>query len=375
MGSEQYLDKTIEVIRSKLAEGFNEDIIKKKLRQNGWNDNSIAYMFQTLKNELTGNCALRVSNVCKSFGQKQILDTITFDLNKGDLMGIIGLSGSGKTTLLSILIGFLEPDHGKVLYNVPSRTDFVSIQDQPREITKIFGYSPQKQSFYKHLSVWENLDYFGSLFYMDEQVKKKAIFSTLELVNLAQFTSTLGGNLSGGMQRRLGIACSLIHDPPILILDEPTADLDPIMRQEIYKVIRRINQKGKTVLITSHFLNELDDLCNHVAILHDRAFSSQGSIQQLKHDYSSDQEICLQIESHNYDSIKRAIQHSGVPLTHIMVRDNSLVIYTPKADKVIHELIHIIEDKEEHILDLNLTKPSLTEVFESVVSKKRYWTW
>ncbi|MGM5488854.1 MAG: ABC transporter ATP-binding protein [Nanobdellota archaeon] len=373
MGLDDHIRQTIEVIRSKLVEGFPERAIKKKLCQKGWKQSTIEEMFSQVKQQLTGDFALRVKDVSKSFGQKQILDEISFDLHHGELMGIIGLSGSGKTTLLNILIGFLEPDKGQVLYNVDDRADFVSMVHEPRTITKYFGYSPQKQSFYQRLTVWENLDYFGSLYYMDEEVKRNAIFSTLELVNLSQYTTTLGENMSGGMQRRLGIACSLIHDPSFLILDEPTADLDPIMRQEIYQVIRRINAKGKTVLITSHFLNELDDLCNHIAIIHDRHFIAQGSMRELKDNYSADQEITLKLESGSYQHIKHALLESPVPLTHIHIRDERLIIYTPRAEQVIHQLIHVIEAAGEKILDINLNEPSLNEVFESVVTKKRYW--
>jgi len=212
---------------------------------------------------------LSVEDVSKSFGSREILTNINFEINRGDILGFLGFSGSGKTTLLNILSGFLKPSSGHVFYNFSNNThDFKSIYLESLEFKSIIGFSSQKPSFYPELSIYENMKYFGVLSDMKKETLNKRINEVLDLLDLLKFKKVLGVNLSQGMKKRLDLACALVHDPKILILDEPTSNLDFKLRNEILHYVKKINKtNGITILFVTHFLDEIEEVCNKVLMI------------------------------------------------------------------------------------------------------------
>jgi len=223
---------------------------------------------------------IQIQNVTKRFGKKIILNDLNLDIPFGEVTGIIGASGSGKTTLLNLLIGFMKPDKGTIFFQ--SRDIFKDMKN----VSTIFGFGAQACSFYFDLSVEENLIYFGKLYGLKSKDIKKRIPELLELIELKDARRTLGKQLSTGMKRRLDIACALIHEPKVLILDEPTEELDPILRKGLINTIRRIRNSGKTVIVTSHLLNEIERLCDDVAILNEGRIVAFDTPANLKKKYS-----------------------------------------------------------------------------------------
>lgn len=320
------------------------------------------------------NVIIRIKNVVKQYSHNMILDHINLDIFAGEIFGIIGASGSGKTTLLSTLIGFLKIDSGDVLFREDNLLDFskkeksfVSVFDNTKEIKRIFGFASQTPSFYGKLTVEENLDYFGSLYGLSKNDRKTNIFTLLNLMNLMHAKDFLAENLSGGMQKRLDIACSLIHDPKILVLDEPTADLDPFLRKHFWNLFKKINKKGTTIILASHNLGELEILCNRVCILSQSKISAIGTPTQLKDKFSKNEEIYIETFPGNYDLIKKQLLKLNI--SKIENTGTELAIHTEQAEKVLHELLHIIEKSKESLIDVRLTKPTLDEVFLSLAKK------
>ncbi len=198
----------------------------------------------------------------KSFKSRTILHDINFTVNSGEIFGLVGKSGGGKTTLMRVLMGFYHADSGKILFEGKDvSTDLYHIRQN-------IGFTTQENSFYEKLTVFENLEYFGQMYGVNEDELKKRAKILLDLVQLGDKSQLLAEDLSGGMKRRLDFAISLIHDPPLLILDEPTTGLDPILRFEIWDVIRSIRDYGKTVVVSSHFFDELEQNCSRIGILH-----------------------------------------------------------------------------------------------------------
>jgi ABC-2 type transport system ATP-binding protein len=305
-----------------------------------------------------------------------VLDHINLDIFSGEIFGIIGASGSGKTTLLSTLIGFLKTDSGDVLFKQEHLLDFYDSQEPFRSVFKkqndvkrIFGFASQSPSFYSKLTVAENLDYFGTLYGLSKIDRQTNSRTLINLMGLTAAKDSLSENLSGGMQKRLDIACALVHDPKVLILDEPTADLDPFLRKHFWKLIKKINKKGTTIILASHNLNELEVLCNRVGILHQSRVASVGTPDQLKDQYSKDEEIHLETFPGNYDMIKDSIKHKNI--SKMENKGTELVIYTSQAEQVLHEILHIIEKHKESLIDVRLSKPSLDEVFLSLAKNSR----
>jgi ABC-2 type transport system ATP-binding protein len=323
--------------------------------------------------------AIKVVNVTKRFGKKPVLNDISFDINSGEIFGIIGMSGSGKTTLLNTIIGFLQPEYGDVLFKLDHLLSFAgderqykSVFSNETEVKKSFGFSTQMPSLYLKLNCVENLEYFGNLYNLSKEVRRTNIDILLKLMDISDSKYVLAGNFSGGMLKRLDIACALIHDPKILILDEPTADLDPILRKQMWTLIKEINRKGTTIILSSHFLDEIDVLCDRVGILVDGKIMRAGTPNDIKNYYYKDQEIIMESTPGKYNEIMKKLESKKKQLniSSMAIRDNKLVVYTPSPESSLHEVLHIVEELGEIMLDVIVEKPSLQEVLEKLRTGK-----
>jgi ABC-2 type transport system ATP-binding protein len=321
-----------------------------------------------------GDDVLRVKGISVSFGKHCILKKIDFEVKEKELFGIIGMSGSGKTTLLTTIIGALNPNAGDVLFKsnrVLEGEKFQSVFKNPFAIRNLVGFAAQRGSFYHELTVIQNLEYFAALYDLPPELAAENIKRALRLVGLSGFENLEGKFLSGGMQKKMDIACALIHNPSILILDEPTADLDPITRADLIRLFKRINKEGKTVIIASHFLSELEYLCDRIAILNDGIIAEIGTIEQLSKSLSSNKEIHLQTANGNYDLIVEKLKKVRmIEISHVVDRGQKLVIYTPEAEAVLHHLLQAVKDSQDSIVNVNVARPSLNEVFKKVVRKR-----
>lgn len=313
---------------------------------------------------------IRLSNVSKYYGKNKVLDGINLEVKKGELIGIIGLSGSGKTTLLSSMIGFVQPEEGDVYYLSPTKMKYFSVFKKSKEIKRAFGFASQDPSFYAKLTTEENLNHFGSLYKIPRSERKGNIDKLLSQMELLDARKTLSMNLSGGMQRRLGLACSLIHNPPVLILDEPTADLDPFLRRELWNLILDINRSGTTVLVASHFLDEIEEHCSKIGILHKGRVMELGTPSELKERYSKSDEVHLELESKEYEKFQAKLKKEKLPIEKTVIKDGKLIVYTPKAEGVLHRILHLIEKSGDRLMDVDVNRPSLGEVFEALVEKE-----
>jgi len=302
-------------------------------------------------------------DITKIFGKNVVLDNLMLEIPEGEIFGIIGKSGSGKTTLLSILVGFLRPEKGKVFYRGSEVTDTYN------KVLQQFGFTAQEGSFYPRLTVKENLEYFGTMYNLSSDELKIKIPKVLKMVDLEGEENKMASNLSSGMQKRLDIACGILHDPKVLILDEPTEDLDPVLRKEILRLLKRINkEKNVTIILTSHLLTEMEQICTRLAILHDKKIVASGTLNQLKDQYSDNQEIIMETYSGKYGGLVNALKEKK-EVKKVIERGNRLLIYSPEAENVLRYLLKELEVRKERILDIGLKKPSLSEVFESLTRK------
>lgn len=303
-------------------------------------------------------------NVHKNFGDRTVIKDVSFDIKQGEIFGLIGVSGAGKTTLLRCLIGFFKVDSGKILY------DNMDISKNLGVIRKIFGFATQDNCFYQELTVRENMKYFGKMYKLSAEKIKSNTEKLLKLVHIWDSRDMIAKDLSGGMQRRLDLAISLIHNPKILILDEPTTGLDPMLRKYMWNLIKKINGLGITVIISSHLINEMEHLCTDVAIVKDGCIIVKGSPDQLKDLYSKNEEIHLETYPGRYEYIVKALRHQGINISYVRHEEHKVVLYVPKAEKTLHHILHILEYINEKLLDVDVNKPTLGEVFEAFESRK-----
>ncbi|MFW6282602.1 MAG: ABC transporter ATP-binding protein [Minisyncoccales bacterium] len=225
---------------------------------------------------------IQLKGVTKKFRKNLVLDDVNLDVPEKQITGIIGASGMGKTTILKMIIGFYKPNKGKITYLKRN------VLKDLKNIRQIFGFSTEDGSFYQDLTVKENLYHFGSLYGMKRKEVKERTKEILDFVGLSGAVNTKARDISVGMKKRLDFACSLVHKPEVLILDEPTADLDPLLRDQILSLIQKIKKTGTTVVLTTQLLEEMDKICDYIAILHNKKIIEKDTPKNIRKKYSSD---------------------------------------------------------------------------------------
>ena len=304
---------------------------------------------------------IQIDNITKKFGNHIVLSGLSLTIPKEGIFGIMGLSGSGKTTLLNILIGFWQPTSGNVYYN------FVDIQKNQHLIKQIFGFATQEGSVYPNLTVEENLRYFGKLYNIPTRELEKRIYELIKQFELLDSRNQYAKELSTGMYRRLDIACSLIHNPKVLILDEPTGNLDPILRKKVMAMIRTIQDNGTKVIITSHLLGELEKVCDTLAILHKGKIWECGSPDELKEKYTTYEEIRIEIKSHKYEPLIPILKRFNT--RNIIQKDKELFLYTTEPENILNYILNYLRTTNDQLLNVEVNKPSIEEVFESITRR------
>src|SRR5262245_60165703 len=238
-----------------------------------------------------GAAAVQTFALTRLYGSMIALNALNLTVNRGDLFGFIGSNGAGKTTTLRILATFLAPSGGtaQVLGH-----DVVRDADAVRHV---IGYMPDFFGVYKDMEVTEYLDFFGACYKIPSSQREKTVNDVLELVGLSEKKGSLIGALSRGMQQRLGLARVLIHDPAVLLLDEPASGLDPRARIEMMAILQELQRLGKTIIISSHILSELETLCNRVAIIEKGRLIYSGPVQGVREQMSSGLVLWVRVTS------------------------------------------------------------------------------
>src|SRR6476661_1451497 len=235
--------------------------------------------------------AVQTHGLTRMYGAIAALSGLDLTVNKGDLFGFIGSNGAGKTTTLRILATFLAPSAGtaQILGH-----DVVRDADAVRHV---IGYMPDFFGVYKDMEVTEYLDFFGACYKIPTAQREKTVNDVLELVGLSEKKGALIGALSRGMQQRLGLARVLIHDPQVLLLDEPASGLDPRARIEMMAILQELQRMGKTIIISSHILSELQTLCNRVAIIEKGKLIYSGPVQGVRDQMAAGQVYWVKVAS------------------------------------------------------------------------------
>lgn len=215
---------------------------------------------------------IQASHVSKSFGKKTILDDISLSVFPAETFGLLGPSGSGKTTLVKLLTGIDEVSKGEV-------SVFGTLMPKLSMMNRI-GYMAQSDALYNELSALENLQLFASLYGIKGPVRKKRIYEVMDIVALGSHLNKRVDQYSGGMKRRLSLAIALLHEPPLLVLDEPTVGIDPLLRQSIWNELKALNAKGTTILLTTHVMDEADK-CDRLGMIRDGRLLGVGTPEAL----------------------------------------------------------------------------------------------
>lgn len=218
---------------------------------------------------------LNIINVSKNFGTLTALSGVSLEIKKGEFFGLLGPNGAGKSTLMNIIVGYLSSDSGQVHLS-GSEITFENL-----ETRKKIGYVPQEISLYLELSAVQNLKIFGGLYGLSPQDLKLSMERVLDLVQLNDRKEEPVKNFSGGMKRRLNLAASLLHNPDLILCDEPTVGVDPQSRNAIFEMLQHINSEGKTIIYTTHYMEEAERLCSRLAIIDNGKIIAAGKLNEL----------------------------------------------------------------------------------------------
>lgn len=241
---------------------------------------------------------IRVEKLTKSYGKTQALQGLDLSIGDGELHGFVGPNGAGKTTAMRILATLMKPDSGD------AQVDEISIISQPERARRLVGYMPDFFGVYDNLKAWEYLDLYAGCVGMNVKDRRRRIDEMLTLTELESKREAYVDHLSRGMKQRLCLARAMMHDPKLLILDEPASGMDPRARAEMRSILKNISHMGKTVLISSHILPELADMCDHMTILdHGKAIFT-GSMSELENRMHSESELTIRFEKMPNESLK-----------------------------------------------------------------------
>jgi len=311
---------------------------------------------------------IELKEVVKEFNKVKVLSNVNIHIEEGDLFGIIGQSGSGKTTLLNILAGFIEPTSGTVSYVSKIDHQPKNLHENFHRIKRHLGFNPQHPSFYPKLTVKENLLHFGQLYGLKHETLINNAKNLLQFTQLYGHRDKLAEQLSGGMQKRLDISCSLIHKPKILFLDEPTSDLDPVMQKEIIQLIQEVNKQDVTIVIASHHLESIEKICNKLAIIHHGQVHSFGEFEEIRKPFLKNN---ININIKIGQDKERIIQLvKKLPVNKIVDKEDYLVLYPLDTEKTLNMLNKLIKEENLYLHDIDLRKPSLAEIFAKITAEK-----
>ena len=305
---------------------------------------------------------IEIKDVTKSYGRHKVLQNVSFEIMEGELFGLLGPNGAGKSTLIDILTGIQSMDSGEIFINGKSiKTDKV-------EIRKQLGLVPQDIALLEELNAVDNLEYFGGLYGLARAELKNQIEKLLEVAGLTDKKKEKVKNYSGGMKRRLNIAVAMLHNPSILILDEPTVGVDAQSRQHIFDYIQSLAEQGTTILYTSHYMEEIETLCKRVFILDLGEEVAYGTKEEVKKLVGHTQTVALTLDRvpAGFDEVLKNSEN-GIQFVTVDVQDIALTI-----DQTIFSMMKLIEQVEQAqlvIKSVNVKETTLEEAFLQLTGK------
>jgi len=298
--------------------------------------------------------AIEAIDVTKKFGDFIAVNKLNLRVAHGEILGLLGPNGAGKTTTVRMIACLLKPTSGKIFVN---GHDAVK---EPERVKQKIGYMPQRFSLYEDLTVLENLEFYGKIYGLPSIERKRKAKELLKFVELSGFENKLAGKLSGGMKQRLSLACALLHEPELLILDEPTAGIDPPLRRSFWEYFRELNKKGITLLITTHYMDEAEN-CGKIGIMNNGNLIKLGSSKELKRSIYGGDVIELHVKA-SIDRVK-AILSGNQNVLRIIPSHNAFLIVVEDSEKSLPIILEVFRKESIDVLSAKVVNFSLEDVF------------
>ncbi|MCZ0704410.1 ABC-2 type transport system ATP-binding protein [Natronobacillus azotifigens] len=306
---------------------------------------------------------LEVEGLKKKFKTNVAVNEVNLYLDKGESVGLLGPNGAGKSTTISMISTLIKPTAGKVRYQGKN------ILKDPNSIRPILGVVPQEIALYELLSAYENVKFFGKIYGLKGKQLEQKIDQVLELVGLQDRKKDLVKTYSGGMKRRINIAVALLHEPEILIMDEPTVGIDPQSRSYILDMVRKLNQeKGMTVLYTSHYMEEVERLCDRVYIMDHGQIIASGTKEELKSILSSEETVLIEVDQTSSAMLDALNELTAIQQVTEAPKGYKLIV--SKGANVLADVFSLAETMDIKITSAHVEVPTLEDVFLHLTGRK-----
>ena len=304
--------------------------------------------------------AIVVSDLTRRFGQFVAVDHLTFDVRQGEIFGFLGSNGAGKSTTIRMLCGLLKPTSGT------ASVGGVDVSRDPEGVKRRIGYMSQRFSLYERLTVDQNIRFFGGIYGLDEARLDRRRRFVLEMAGLEGRERTRASDLAGGWRQRLALGCAILHEPPIVFLDEPTGGVDPLSRRRFWNLIDQLSASGVTVLVTTHYLDEAEH-CHRIAIIHAGRLAALGSTDELKHMFAG--RSIVEIHASNPVEAMRLLD--GMPEVEKTSVFGTAVHAVLRTDRTISTdaLTSRLADAGVPVSGIGPVQPSLEDVFLEVAER------
>jgi ABC-2 type transport system ATP-binding protein len=305
---------------------------------------------------------IQLKNVTKRYDDKLAVDNISLDIEEGELFGLLGPNGAGKSTLISMICGLTKLDKGDIIINGSS------IKTNPIAAKQNIGLVPQEIALYENISAIDNLKFWGKMYSLKGNLLKERIEEVLEATGLKDRRKEKVSNFSGGMKRRLNIACAVMHYPKIVIMDEPTVGIDPQSRNNILEFTKELNKKhGSTLIYTSHYMEEVEALCSKVCILDEGKVIAKGDQDHIKRMIMNEERVEITISEYKpeIDLILKKLNS----VREVVYKDSKLTVIMQDTQRSIQQIIEVLIKAEIGISDISIKKPTLETVFLSLTGK------
>lgn len=303
---------------------------------------------------------IQVNNLSKSFEEHKAVNNVNFKIDKGEIFGFLGPNGAGKSTTINMMSTILQSDEGSILI------DGIDLKENPNKCKELIGVVPQEISLYDEFSAYENLLFWGNLYQIPKKELKQRIETILELIGLSDRKNDLIKTYSGGMKRRINIASAILHNPKVLFMDEPTVGVDPQSRNRIFEIVETLNKQGMTIVYTTHYMEEVERLCNRIAIIDKGSIIAQGTQDELQKQSNVEEQMEIafeKISKEQLDSLKDTLKLN-------LTQDNQKVIIECDVNKDLSKIISACNAIDLQIEDLELKKVNLEAIFLSFTGKQ-----
>ncbi len=305
---------------------------------------------------------LKIENLKKSYKDTQAVKNVSFSVEKGDIYGVLGPNGAGKSTTINSIVGFIKPDSGSIVFE-----DKYSINEWKRNI----GYIPQELAIYPDLTAEENVSFFCSLYGFSGKELKERTERALVFTGLENYRKKKASEFSGGMKRRLNIAAAIAHGPKLVIMDEPTVGIDPRLRNHILESVKKLNQEGTSIIYTTHYMEEVEELCNKIIIIDHGSVITNGYKDEVKTVVAPVRSVKVNVSGGDIrEAEKRMKGLEG--MKSVNVSENELTCICGKSDSIIQEILNVISELKLNVTDVSCESPSLEEVFITLTEREEY---